>query len=496
MTVTQTALFTALRETPASRWLAALLALNFLYPVLVCAIFFPTPFVDLREQINWGLTFPLHTWKHPPLQTWIAGVLALTGLRDAWFYMAVAQALNFGCLWYLMLIARRYIGPDAVVPVVIVFATGIYFPAALPTLALNADQIQPMLWAGALYHAMRAANDDRWRDWLLLALFLALATLAKDFAVVLAIALLVAAASVPRYRRVFANHRLYAAALVGLVPLLPYLLARLGQSGSLQYAAQPFELLAPVGTRLKALGELLLPMVGFVAPVAAISPMPVMRGWVRLERAPFDPNRRFMLIATAVIVALMIVLIVFGGLANRPRFAYAWLPFLALLVLCFVRVQPVAVPFYALWAIAIWALVYAGTGVYGSLTLRAQLREPAPAAARIVRDDWNRRFACGPAYIAGEKDNAFAVALYYRDRDGRAVVGFSQDDYERAHWIDRDALRRHGAIVIGSTPQFAATFIEEFQAWTDTVTLQLPYRRTWLDRQHTYYYAFIPPEAC
>jgi hypothetical protein len=490
------ALSAMLADAPASRWLVALLALNFLYPILVCTIFFPTPFVDLREQINWGLTFLLHTWKHPPLQTWIAGVLALTGLRDAWFYMAVAQALNFGCLWYLMLIARRYIGPDAVVPVVVVFAASIYFPAALPTLALNADQIQPMLWAGALYHAMRAANEDRWRDWLLLALFLALATLAKDFAVVLAISLLVGAASVPAYRGVFGNHRLYAAALVGIVILLPYLMARFGQAGSLQYSAQPFDLLAPPGTRLKALGELLLPTTGFVLPVAAISPWPVMRGWVRLDRAPLDPNRRFLLIATAVIVALMVALILFAGLANRPRFAYAWLPFLAPLLLCVIRVRPAAIPFYVLWAIAIWVGTYLGTAVYGSLTLRAQLREPAPAAASIVRDDWNRRFACGPAYVAGEKDNAFALALYYRDRNGRPVIGFSQDDYERAHWIDKDALRRHGAIVIGSTPEFAATFIEEFSAWTGTVTLQLPYRRTWSDRRHTYYYAFIPPEAC
>ncbi len=65
------------------RELAALFAITFLFPVLLCAVFLPTPTDDLREQINVGLLFPLHTWKNPPLQSWLAGLVALTGARDA-----------------------------------------------------------------------------------------------------------------------------------------------------------------------------------------------------------------------------------------------------------------------------------------------------------------------------------------------------------------------------------------------------------------------------
>src|SRR5439155_13226913 len=73
----------------------ALLVVTFLYPVVICVAFFPTPAGDLREHINLGLTLPLHTWHNPPLQTWIVGTIALMGPRDSWPFVLVAQALNF-----------------------------------------------------------------------------------------------------------------------------------------------------------------------------------------------------------------------------------------------------------------------------------------------------------------------------------------------------------------------------------------------------------------
>ena len=42
-----------------SRTMVVLITIALLYPVVLCAVFFPTPFADLREQIHWGLNFPL-----------------------------------------------------------------------------------------------------------------------------------------------------------------------------------------------------------------------------------------------------------------------------------------------------------------------------------------------------------------------------------------------------------------------------------------------------
>ena len=72
----------------------ALLALMFFYPVVLCAVFFPSPAGDLREHINLGLRMPLHTWDNPPLQTWVTGVIALAGAYDSWAFVLAAQVIN------------------------------------------------------------------------------------------------------------------------------------------------------------------------------------------------------------------------------------------------------------------------------------------------------------------------------------------------------------------------------------------------------------------
>ncbi len=71
----------------------ALLSIVFLFPVVFAAIVLPSPGSDLREHINLGLAYRFTAFAAPPLQTWLAGAVALTGTRDAWLYIAVAQIL-------------------------------------------------------------------------------------------------------------------------------------------------------------------------------------------------------------------------------------------------------------------------------------------------------------------------------------------------------------------------------------------------------------------
>ena len=144
----------------------ALLAIVFLFPILLAAIVLPSPGSDLREHINLGLAYRFTAFAAPPLQTWLAGAVALTGARDAWLYIAVAQVLNFIGLAYLVLIARRFIDEAAPVPLTIMFCGSIYFSIFSLTMAINADQIQVPLWAGIVFHGMMALRDDRWRDWI------------------------------------------------------------------------------------------------------------------------------------------------------------------------------------------------------------------------------------------------------------------------------------------------------------------------------------------
>src|SRR5262249_20059925 len=148
-------------------------------------------YIDLREQINWGLQFPLYTWKHPPLQSWVAGLVALTGARDAWLYILVAQILNFIGFFYVAAAARILLGKAGASAALIALGSGLFFIASTSTNALNADQLLFPLWSGILYHGVQALRQDRWRDWIALGIVVGLSLLAKYFSALLIVALAV-----------------------------------------------------------------------------------------------------------------------------------------------------------------------------------------------------------------------------------------------------------------------------------------------------------------
>src|SRR5262249_25021488 len=102
--------------TAESAEIRALLVITFLYPIVICAIFFPSPSGDLREQINLAQFSAFYNWKNPPLQTWAAGLIALTGIHDSWPYIFAAQVLNFVGLAYLARTAQKFVRDDAAVP--------------------------------------------------------------------------------------------------------------------------------------------------------------------------------------------------------------------------------------------------------------------------------------------------------------------------------------------------------------------------------------------
>ena len=473
----------------------ALLTIAFLYPILLCAVAFPTPYIDIRELTSWGLAFPLATWKHPPLQTWINGLAALPGLSDAWYFMVLAQLCNLLALLYVARIAHDFIGRHALIPVVIVVGGSAYLSGSLPTIALNADQLQAPLWAALIYYAMRAARDDRWRGWILLGVLLALSFLAKYFVLVLAAALLAAAVAVPQYRRIFGNVRLYAAGLLAALIVLPYLVALNSLPDAFRYSKIFF---SQERTRLDALSNFLHPILLMVLPVgiAAIWLWP--RGQIRIDRQ-INPHVRFLLIASATFAIFVLAMIAIG-LDYSQRYSYSFLAISAVLCLGVIRIEASGLLYLTRVMLVIWAVALPGTFIYAFVDLRPQLREPAPAAATLIGQQWVSKFKCGPSYIMGAKDAAFGVALYFRGPE-RRVIGVSTDDYRYgAQWVDRDRIRRKGAVLIANNEvQLARLFDRDFRDFSKhsaPMMLSLPYRHTWSDARQTYAYAFIPPEGC
>lgn len=467
-----------------------LLAITFLYPVVLTAVFFPTPASDLREHINLGLTLPLYTWKNPPLQTWLAGGVALLGARDAWPFVLVAQALNFIGLIYLVAIARKFIGPQAVVPLIILFCGSAYYSLAVPSMVLNADQIEVPIWAAIFYHALSAGRDDRWRDWLLTGVLFGVAFLAKYSAVVMLAALLIGAFCVPSYRKIFVNRKLYAAALVSVPIIAINVIPELLHGDAIHYGADKFNG-AFLPSRLVGIGHLLRSFVLYGAPALIGIAVLAWHRDVGRPRWPSDLAQRVIVFSALAILAAMVLLIVIPGLRNTTRYAYPFYGLCLLALLCAVDIAPQGWRRFANVTLAIWAAIIAGTLVYTQFFINSRLREPAPAAADTLRSSWDGQFSCGPAYILGDDRTARGIAIYFN----RGVHGIALDEINRKDWFNPDEVERRGMIVL-TTPDQVAAIGPRWLAGRTVATLDIPYRRTLQSRTHGYVYAFVPPRDC
>ena len=469
-----------------------LLAIVFLFPIVMCAVVFPTPASDLREHINFGLAYRLDGFAAPPLQTWVAGAVALTGARDSWLYVAVAQVLNFTAIAYLALIAKRFIAADTGVPLVVILCGSAYFSVTAPTTAINADQLQVPLWPAIVFHGLMGLRDDRWRDWLLCGVFVGVAVIAKYSVILLVAALLAAVSLVPAYRRIFLNPKLYAAGLISVPIIALHAVPELSRMHAVDYATTQLRTWLPFSGRLDRVWHFARSYVIYGIPVLIGLGVLWWRGGLSRRPMPWTPAQRLIVMTVAVYVAALVVMILALGLFYETRHTAPFFGLSALAFLTAISIDARGVRLFANGMLALWIAIALGGVVYALVAMHSIMQEPGPTAARTLREAWDRQFRCGPAYIIGNDRSARAIAIYY----GRPVLGIAFDGTARSDWFDKDRLARHGAIV-ATVPSYAA--LPELAAWfkdRKLETLTLPYRRTPRTASYTYMYYFIAPQEC
>lgn len=477
-------MFAALSKSPG---MATLLAIAIVYPVLACAIVYPTPFADLREHINWGLHFPLYTWKHPPLQSWIAGLVALTGARDAWLYALVGQLLTLIGLYYLVRAAREFFDADSVWTALILVAGGVFFFAAVPTILLNADHLLFPLWAAVLYYALAAVLKDRWSDWLLLGVAAGLALLDKYSSVFLLISILIAILWIAELRRHVTNPKLFASLAVCGAIVSINVIPMMFHPEFLSYASAKAQ--GPGLRRLTSLLMFLWSLIAYLAPTLLVVLMLAYRKRGVRFVAPDTLAGRFVIVTTIGVLGLSVLVIALTGLRYVERYSHPIFAALVLSAVALVRVGPEARATCFKFAFGFMVAAVTFHFVYGSTALNTQLAEPGPALANILRTRWQERYSCGPAFLVGGSGQL--AALYY----SKHMTGLSQGDLRFAQWADRKELAGQGAIVVAQR-RWIDDLDLEFPAHAATEFVTLPLRRTWTGRELEYAFYFVPPSQC
>ncbi len=442
----------------SKKWMVIVGAAAFLVPLALALIVFPTAMIDTRELFAWGRFFPLATQKHPPMMAWIGGLTELVLPANAASAIFVGQILNAIGVAYLYATLRLIVDRERAAFFTFLYATSLYFQLAPLSYALNADILQVPIWLAIVYHLLRAERTDALGHWLAFGVWSAAAVLTKYTAGLLFAAGAIATLAVAEYRHIWRNPRLYMAVAVGVLLVVPHLIALRAHPNAISYAEQ-FALSRPsLGGGLHGLAMFAGGALLFLAPGWIILGAGFLSRNCKLDRHPEGEaataaTRRFLLVLALALVAVLFALVLGLGTALNHRYGAPLFGFFVIAGAPYVALNPATWPQAAratvvaagLTALAVFVISLV---VYGIFTSHNYMQEPSAQAAEIVVKDWRQHYSCGPGYFLGDRPSAHGMAI--------SAIGSRPASPWRtspsAPWFDPALLKREGAIVVFRHP--------------------------------------------
>ncbi|MBR2120459.1 MAG: glycosyltransferase family 39 protein [Afipia sp.] len=486
-----------LRRGPA----LAVLGLALLLPVLLAIIVFPTAMYDTRELIAWGREFPIVTPFHPPMMVWIGGIVDRLFGTSAAVMILTGQLLIAVGLVYFYRTLRLATTRDNALLFTFLYGTSSYTIFAPLSFALNADILQLTSWPAVVFHFLRAVQSNRMRDWIAFGFWSAVAVLTKYNAVVLFFGMASSILLLPACRQVLKRPGFYAAIATGVVLILPHIVAVLRHSAAFEYGLDHFDFQNPLSQRLAGVAELLAGYLTFAIPGYLIIAIGLWKGFLKIHVPEPDQSSasRFLLFTTVSAHIALVVLVMITGLNFLARFAapYIMLTFLAVAPLMEWSergkswVKRSVVPFIAgLYLVAGIAVAV----VFTTFASHSAMQEPTAEAARLILKDWDSKYTCGPAYFVGGRQTTYGVGI----EAGRNVTALAYREIAGATWYDDNKLRKGGAVVMDTDPEFKermARFLPG-KTYSAESRVTIPLKRTWTGKQFTFPYRFIVPQGC
>jgi 4-amino-4-deoxy-L-arabinose transferase-like glycosyltransferase len=474
-------------------------AFALLVPVLLTLLVFPTAMVDLSENFAGGRFFTLTNPEHPPMQLWASGLLSLIAPPSATAAVLANQILNAIAALYVFATLKPLVGTDRAALFAFLLATSAYFVAAPLSYGLTADPLQLPVWAAITFHTVRAAGHNKWRDWILLGVWVAAGIYTKYSIAILLGALVAATLLVPLYRQVWRNPRLYVAMVIAAAIVAPHAWALISDASAIGNAEQRVHPDASLWTRLVGIGNAFAGIALYLAPGTVIVALGLWGGDFHIEhdKKPL-PAVRFLRALFAAAFGLTALLIVALGIPYIPRYDAPLFPLAALASATFVVLPAdrwASARRKTLWSVALIsaAILVVATVTYTVFTSHNFMQEPIAKAEAEILAEWDREFSCGPAYVIGDRSTAHGMSM-----SGHRVTGIPLSDVSLVPWFAAEAMKEKGAILAFRRP-VPAEEIQQFLGDVEvegTHVLTLPLLRTQTGETITYHYAFVPPAGC
>lgn len=443
----------------------ALLGLVLLW-TLAMGLLHTTPPWDNVEELVWSGSFEWGYYKHPPLPTWLLGMLTWLLGRQAW----VTYAAGIGCaalaLYFVWRWALDIVSPQRAAVAVLLGTAVAYHSLRAVIYNHNSVQLAPLAaYWWLLYRVLRPqAQAPRLWESLGLGLAVGLAVLTKYSAVFQLLAGLGVLVYSQAWRRAQVRQALLLAALVAAVLLAPHLWwVWQHPEQSLGYARHSMHKFGTGRSPELKLVQVMLVQLVRVLPLLAL--WGLVAWWRRREARPemaTPPARDGADFASLYLNwALWAPLALLFGLSALMRWplSSSWpTTFFLPLSLWLVMHRPALAAerwtartwrVFVAAAVALQLVAALGQGVGGGwLAQRARHAHrasfPAPQVAEQLQAIWQQHSSRPLTLIAGETWLSGAVAL----ATGPQVQVLIDGNPAYSPWVGADALREDGVLVL------------------------------------------------
>lgn len=384
----------------------------------------------------------------PGMTAWLIALGTSIGSHVTVAMRSVFLFLASALPWLVVLFARRHFGPRAAWQAGLL-ALGLPLAGSLGVLALP-DVMLTLASMLALLGLDAALDDNRWRNWLLLAMGLILALATHYRAGMLLLAGLVFAVACPRGRALWRNPRWYLALALGAMGVLPALIYNVGHhwAGLAFQAVDRNPWAFHADTLVQPLEQLLVctPLLYLLLVWALLHSL----SRKRRQRAPWD-------LIASVAASFMLGYFLLGLFADDQRFRLHWplagyLPLLAVVPLLARRLWHAGRARVAGRAVLLLAWLVLALGQLATLAYLGALSLPPDKAPWLRQhalantfDGW-RQATRVSARLLQQPAHAGAVLVADNFRLG-AELDFGLDGRRRVYSLDSPLNRKHGRAV-------------------------------------------------
>jgi hypothetical protein len=483
--------------------LAVVLALHVVIWTALPALLSHNLQLDLVEDLALGREWQLGYWKHPPLPWWVADLTyRLTGDVHAVYVLGPLAAA--ACMYAVWLLGRDIVGGFQSLIAVLALEGIHFFNFSVPKFAH--DQMQLPFWAMTALFLYRALTHGRAHDWVFAGASLALCFWSKYAAFALAGSIGLFLLFDPQARRSLRTPGPWLMALAFFVVIAPnlnwlietgfmplhYVDARAKIATHwyhvftypLQWTASQLFFIAP------AIGLMALALTGARRQAPADEQMAFARRYLAmLALGPFLVTTAIALFAGRLPVAMW----------GYPLWSFA--PLAAIAWFGPVREGTQARRFAAAFAVVFVAMPLAYALVEG---LEPALRDrpkatqfPGRQLAQEITKAWRDKFATPLPFVGGGEFATNNIAVYSADRPHVIVHA----DPAISPWVDREELRRRGAVIVWEDGQLDAAAMAQLRLAYPGLDVQDPLtlpRRTYVGgglRPVRVHFAIVPPRS-